>query len=482
MVICKNCGKENKESAVFCTGCGGNLLLSKQAISLQESPSSNEVAPHELNCKNCGKKNKPTAKFCIGCGSPLATQPIPTLTQENTQLSGIINNKYVCLQCGKQNRDATRFCIVCGTDLDAQTRDSRQSQGITGEEVQVSVHSASLIVGDIHEGDTSGNSAQVELKLTENVSTFYQPNVPNYEKENQHEDRTMPESIPITEETSLQQKAKKRKKIIYWIIGILLLVIPAVFSLFIINFNSGTGNTQMATTVKEHPVTPVPSVVTIEDSTRSNATVADSTIRVPASTPTVIKAEAAHAIQEKLIESTAPESPAVPTLQMAINDLDGQEICTDLVFSKNVKLLSYSISKKTMQQCKAIISFKLDNSDTKYTVTMNYKNVSGGYVYESNTCYFKPAPIAEKPTISTATTSMHNVRGDLVNYISGKKIFCGIRYNSITEVIITKVNDRQYYAESGNSSYLVELSINNISRKCQVNYTIDGKLFINQLK
>ena len=167
---------------------------------------------------------------------------------------------------------------------------------------------------------------------------------------------------------------------------------------------------------------------------------------------------------------------------MAINDLDGQEICTDLAFSKNVKLLSYSISKKTMQQCKAVISFKLDNSDTKYTVTMNYKNVSGGYVYESNTCYFKPAPIAEKPTISTATTSMHNVRGDLVNYISGKKIFCGIKYNSITEVIITKVNDRQYYAESGNSSYLVELSINNISRKCQVNYTIDGKLFINQLK
>jgi len=51
MTRCSKCGKDNKDTAKFCTGCGARLSRS---------------------CPQCGAAVPPEAKFCTECGSSLA--------------------------------------------------------------------------------------------------------------------------------------------------------------------------------------------------------------------------------------------------------------------------------------------------------------------------------------------------------------------------------------------------------------------------
>ena len=45
-MICKNCGVDNKEHALFCSGCGQKL---------------------KNICPNCNYENEEGSKFCIKC-------------------------------------------------------------------------------------------------------------------------------------------------------------------------------------------------------------------------------------------------------------------------------------------------------------------------------------------------------------------------------------------------------------------------------
>lgn len=49
-MICKNCGVDNKEHALFCSGCGQKL---------------------KNICPNCNYENEEGSKFCIKCGTRL---------------------------------------------------------------------------------------------------------------------------------------------------------------------------------------------------------------------------------------------------------------------------------------------------------------------------------------------------------------------------------------------------------------------------
>lgn len=51
-MICKKCGNENNEEAVFCSKCGSRLS-------------------DKIPCSKCGKENDSNALFCIYCGNKL---------------------------------------------------------------------------------------------------------------------------------------------------------------------------------------------------------------------------------------------------------------------------------------------------------------------------------------------------------------------------------------------------------------------------
>ncbi len=50
MLICSNCGTENKAGRQFCVECGSSLVA---------------------GCPNCGSSIEPSEKFCGTCGTPI---------------------------------------------------------------------------------------------------------------------------------------------------------------------------------------------------------------------------------------------------------------------------------------------------------------------------------------------------------------------------------------------------------------------------
>lgn len=60
-MICKNCGAENKEHALFCSGCGQKL---------------------KNVCPNCNYENEEGSKFCIKCGTSLDETSKKTKTND----------------------------------------------------------------------------------------------------------------------------------------------------------------------------------------------------------------------------------------------------------------------------------------------------------------------------------------------------------------------------------------------------------------
>lgn len=444
MVFCNKCGKENADFTKFCTGCGNNMLV--QPAPTQENISVKGIISEKNLCTQCGKENKENAEFCVSCGNSMALSLKAKPQQKNTPIPEIEDNKFVCSQCGKQNKESAKFCIACGNTLPATIL----------EPVRHQTNSA-IPESSIHEENEVGK----------------------YEKEDQ------PTGI---EEPNLPFLGKKRKKIILWLIGILVLV-SGLGAFFLFGNTSGISKDSSSLTnqqdiqSKEETKADVINIPQRKDSAIPKTNAVDSTITI---SPEIITVKPAASVTTPILNNTNKtipiETPAAPTLQMAINDLTGQGISKDLVFTKNAKVISYAISKKTIQQCNVVIAFKLENSDVKYTATLVYKNIEGSYVYENNTSQFETSTAKERDISSSSSTSEHNVKSDLINYLKAKKIFGGIKYNDISEIVITKVNNKEYYAESGNTSYLVELTINNISSKCQVNYTIDGKFYVNPLR
>lgn len=67
MAVCKNCGTNNGDKAIFCASCGERILKSNY------SPTSKERG---VVCKNCGTVNSPNSMFCQECDYKL-----PRITQ-----------------------------------------------------------------------------------------------------------------------------------------------------------------------------------------------------------------------------------------------------------------------------------------------------------------------------------------------------------------------------------------------------------------
>lgn len=471
MVFCNKCGKENNDSTKFCTGCGNNLLTSIQPVHQHENMPLKEMASNGFLCPQCGKQNKENAKFCIVCGNSLALSVPPVLRQVDIPITEISNNELLCTKCGKQNKESAKFCIVCGNRLSPSLQESIQQQTNIGIQEQVIKN----------ENDVGQISLPAELNTTisENIKDE-EGYIDKYSKQTENRN---PEPIPIIEEDYPTNPKKKRKKIIFWILGILVVASGlGVFFLFGntsgISKDSSSSTNQQNIQSKEESKADVINIPQRKDSATPKTNAVDSTKTI---SPEIITVKPADSVIEPPLINTNKavpiETPAAPTLQMAINDLTKSKD-----FTKNAKVLSYTISKKNMQQCNAVITFKLENSDVKYTATLTYKNIGGNYIYESNTGPVKEIAVKEKNLSIPSSSTEYNVKNDLIDYLRGQKTFAGIQYTDISDVNITKIGDRTYYAEYGNTSYQVELTIKNVNRKCQVIYTVDGKFFVKSLK
>jgi uncharacterized RDD family membrane protein YckC/predicted RNA-binding Zn-ribbon protein involved in translation (DUF1610 family) len=89
-MFCDYCGKQNDETARFCSTCGKTLIK--------------QPKPDLVACANCGKENEVWVKYCAQCGQALVKEsPLPDFV--------------ICSHCGKQNETSARFCAQCGQNL-----------------------------------------------------------------------------------------------------------------------------------------------------------------------------------------------------------------------------------------------------------------------------------------------------------------------------------------------------------------------------
>ena len=122
-MLCKFCGKELSDEAVFCSGCGKKLVMDDQEklegeenleevtrpIIEKESANTDEEKmgkiPSETAdsnfkiCKYCGSKIGSNNAFCTNCGKSFSVQTVQ------------------CKNCGAENQPDFMFCGKCGQRL-----------------------------------------------------------------------------------------------------------------------------------------------------------------------------------------------------------------------------------------------------------------------------------------------------------------------------------------------------------------------------
>ncbi len=106
-MLCRVCGRMNREDDLYCGSCGQKLMRARV-------------------CRVCGGKNRPDSGFCGACGSALAEEPATC-----GRCGGALGARdHFCGRCGLQvlagrqcprchmvNRPDARFCVVCGDGL-----------------------------------------------------------------------------------------------------------------------------------------------------------------------------------------------------------------------------------------------------------------------------------------------------------------------------------------------------------------------------
>ena len=109
-MLCRVCGRMNREEDLFCGNCGQKLLRARV-------------------CRVCGMKNRSDSGFCGACGSALPEEPA-TCTHCGEALGA---RDHFCAHCGTQvtagrqcarchmfNRPEAQFCVVCGGGLSVE--------------------------------------------------------------------------------------------------------------------------------------------------------------------------------------------------------------------------------------------------------------------------------------------------------------------------------------------------------------------------
>ncbi len=79
-MLCRICGRMNREDDVFCGSCGQKLMRARV-------------------CRVCGTKNRSDSGFCGACGAALPEEPA------------------VCGRCGRPLTPRDHFCGHCGTQV-----------------------------------------------------------------------------------------------------------------------------------------------------------------------------------------------------------------------------------------------------------------------------------------------------------------------------------------------------------------------------
>lgn len=108
-MYCPKCGKELRDTAKFCGGCGTSV-----------TPKQEEYVPY---CSNCQKVVSAESKFCGDCGEPITQIPKNTQNNPESKKSGEyvglkkVGYVYFCPTCQKIVSGRTEFCGSCGTAI-----------------------------------------------------------------------------------------------------------------------------------------------------------------------------------------------------------------------------------------------------------------------------------------------------------------------------------------------------------------------------
>lgn len=106
-MLCRSCGRMNRDDDLFCGTCGAKLLRFKA-------------------CRACGAKNRHEATFCGTCGAQLPEggmycascgDPLAPHAQFCANCGTQVVEGIVCAVCHEANRGDSRYCAVCGSAL-----------------------------------------------------------------------------------------------------------------------------------------------------------------------------------------------------------------------------------------------------------------------------------------------------------------------------------------------------------------------------
>lgn len=113
MLRCSQCGRVNREGALFCQECGKKLT--------EAAPPKPAAGPL---CPSCGTVNTPGMNFCKMCGTalgksdpapaPAATTPAPAAAATAPPAGPPPAGKINCVHCGKSTPVGFQFCQHCG--------------------------------------------------------------------------------------------------------------------------------------------------------------------------------------------------------------------------------------------------------------------------------------------------------------------------------------------------------------------------------
>ena len=112
-MLCRACGRMNRDEDLFCGSCGQKLIRAKV-------------------CRSCGVKNRHDSVFCGTCGAASSWRAAPQEEAATCRHCGHALNSRdnFCVHCGQQvsagqlcdrchtfNREDAQFCAACGAAL-----------------------------------------------------------------------------------------------------------------------------------------------------------------------------------------------------------------------------------------------------------------------------------------------------------------------------------------------------------------------------
>lgn len=346
-----------------------------------------------------------------------------------------------CSKCQKENADAAKFCTGCGNQL----TQLMPPPVVIRDDPPAAIECPRCM-----------NKNKTTAKFCVVCGTSLLP------------EQIVPE---IEEPLAIEEEESKKKTILskpaFWIVSGLLAAAAIAGYFFFLPANNTKEPQKESPVVLNASVDPAPDTMVAQD-------VAPDTLAKEQNTDTIAKVN--DPIPKEVISL-----PTAPSRQHVINDLAGLTICNGISLSKDFTISFFKITKRTATTCTAVISFMSPGNKTRYTVTAAYTNDDGKFVYAGNTCNYKEEPAQPKQQVSVPEYK-HNVQGDLINYFKDRRSFGGIQYNDVKDITILRIASPQYFENTGNTAYSVELSVNGIARICQVIYTANGKVHFNAIK